>query len=93
MELWLRSYRQLKEYGVDRPTHVFVQAGVGSLAGAVQGYVASIYDECPITVVVEADELIVTINQQSWRWKTKICWRRYANYNGRACLWRTKHYR
>ncbi|HAU5223364.1 TPA: pyridoxal-phosphate dependent enzyme, partial [Clostridioides difficile] len=47
---------QLKEYGVDRPTHVFVQAGVGSLAGAVQGYVASIYDECPITVVVEADE-------------------------------------
>ncbi|EMJ6826441.1 TPA: diaminopropionate ammonia-lyase [Clostridioides difficile] len=50
------AIEQLKEYGVDRPTHVFVQAGVGSLAGAVQGYVASIYDECPITVVVEADE-------------------------------------
>ncbi|HBH1344339.1 TPA: diaminopropionate ammonia-lyase [Clostridioides difficile] len=50
------AIEQLKEYGVDRPTHVLVQAGVGSLAGAVQGYVASIYDECPITVVVEADE-------------------------------------
>ncbi|MDM9953978.1 diaminopropionate ammonia-lyase [Clostridioides difficile] len=50
------AIEQLKEYGVDRPTHVFVQAGVGSLAGAVQGYVASIYDECQITVVVEADE-------------------------------------
>ncbi|MCJ0430143.1 diaminopropionate ammonia-lyase [Clostridioides difficile] len=50
------AIEQLKEYGVDRPTHVFVQAGVGSLAGAVQGHVASIYDECPITVVVEADE-------------------------------------
>ncbi|HGM3506909.1 TPA: diaminopropionate ammonia-lyase [Clostridioides difficile] len=50
------AIEQLKEYGVDRPTHVFVQAGVGSLAGAVQGYIASIYDECPITVVVEADE-------------------------------------
>ncbi|WP_107572002.1 diaminopropionate ammonia-lyase [Clostridioides difficile] len=50
------AIEQLKGYGVDRPTHVFVQAGVGSLAGAVQGYVASIYDECPITVVVEADE-------------------------------------
>ncbi|EGT3754995.1 diaminopropionate ammonia-lyase [Clostridioides difficile] len=50
------AIEQLKEYGVDRPTHVFVQAGVGSLAGAVQGYVASIYDECPIIVVVEADE-------------------------------------
>ncbi|MGX4449381.1 diaminopropionate ammonia-lyase, partial [Clostridioides difficile] len=35
------AIEQLKEYGVDRPTHVFVQAGVGSLAGAVQGYVAS----------------------------------------------------
>lgn len=50
------AIEQLKDYGVERPTHVFVQAGVGSLAGAVQGYVASVYDECPITVVVEADE-------------------------------------
>ena len=50
------AIEQLKEYGVDRPTHVFVQAGVGSLAGAVQGYIASYFDECPITVVVEADE-------------------------------------
>ncbi|WP_042276161.1 diaminopropionate ammonia-lyase [[Clostridium] dakarense] len=47
---------QLKGYGVDRPTHVFVQAGVGSFAGAIQGYVASEFDECPITVVVEADQ-------------------------------------
>ena len=29
--------QQLKEQGIDRPTHVFVQAGVGSLAGAVVG--------------------------------------------------------
>ena len=50
------AIEQLKELGVDRPTHVFVQAGVGSLAGAVQGYVASIFDECPITVVVESDQ-------------------------------------
>lgn len=47
---------QLKGYGVDKPTHVFVQAGVGSFAGAIQGYVASGFDECPITVVVEADQ-------------------------------------
>jgi diaminopropionate ammonia-lyase len=50
------AIEQLNEYGVKRPTHVFVQAGVGSLAGAVQGYVANQFDECPITVVVEADE-------------------------------------
>jgi len=36
------------------PTHIFIQAGVGSLAGAVQGYFASIYrDDCPVTAVVE----------------------------------------
>lgn len=40
-----------------RPTHIFVQAGVGSLAGAVQGYFANLYPEdCPITVIVEAEE-------------------------------------
>lgn len=50
------AVEQLKGYGVESPTHVFIQAGVGSLAGAVQGYIASVYDECPITVVVEADE-------------------------------------
>ena len=52
----LEACEQLKECGVERPTHVFVQAGVGSLAGAVQGYFASVYKEdCPITVVVESD--------------------------------------
>ncbi len=51
------ALEQLKELNVDRPTHIFVQAGVGSLAGAVQGYFASVFkDKCPITVVVEADE-------------------------------------
>ena len=48
---------QLRELNVEKPTHIFVQAGGGSLAGAVQGYFASVFkDECPITVIVEADE-------------------------------------
>ena len=47
---------QLKEYGADRPTHVFIQAGVGSLAGAVAGYYAGLYGErCPKIIVMEAD--------------------------------------
>lgn len=50
------AVEQLSEYGVERPTHVFIQAGVGSLAGAVQGYMAAKFEECPITVVVEADK-------------------------------------
>lgn len=46
---------QLKAAGVDRPTHIFVQAGVGSLAGAVQGYFANLFPgNCPTTVVMEA---------------------------------------
>jgi diaminopropionate ammonia-lyase len=52
----LEAIEQLKEIGVDRPTHIFVQAGVGSLAAAVQGVFASIYKEnCPITTIVEAN--------------------------------------
>ncbi|MBD5638345.1 diaminopropionate ammonia-lyase [Clostridium botulinum] len=51
------ALEQLRELNVEKPTHIFVQAGVGSLAGAVQGYFASVFkDECPITVIVEADE-------------------------------------
>jgi diaminopropionate ammonia-lyase len=51
------ALEQLNEMGVERPTHIFVQAGVGSLAGAVQGYFASVFgDDCPATVIVEADE-------------------------------------
>ncbi|MDR1422311.1 MAG: diaminopropionate ammonia-lyase [Coriobacteriales bacterium] len=46
---------QLHADGVSCPTHVFVQAGVGAFAGAVQGYFANAYGEdCPITTVVEA---------------------------------------
>lgn len=38
-----------------RPTHIFVQAGVGSLAGAMVGYFSNLYkDNPPIMVVVEA---------------------------------------
>ena len=46
---------QLREVEVNRPTHVFVQAGVGSLAGAVVGYFAHKYkDNPPVMAVCEA---------------------------------------
>ena len=50
--LVLEADKQLKENGVDRPTHVFVQAGVGSLAGAVVGSFAHKYKENPPVMVV-----------------------------------------
>lgn len=47
---------QLKADGCGRPTHVFVQAGVGSLAGAAVGCFTNLYPDNPPTfVVVEAD--------------------------------------
>lgn len=52
----MEADEQLAAYGCDRPTHVFIQAGVGSLAGAVQGYFANRFPENPPkVVVVEAD--------------------------------------
>ncbi|MEG1619099.1 MAG: diaminopropionate ammonia-lyase [Eubacterium sp.] len=52
----LEAAEQLKKAGCERPTHIFIQAGVGSLAGAVQGFFANLFKEnCPTTVVVEAE--------------------------------------
>ena len=49
------SLEQLQRIGIEKPTHVFLQAGVGSFAGAIQGCFASRFGhERPKTVVVEA---------------------------------------
>ena len=46
---------QLRQMNVNRPTHVFVQAGVGSLAGAVIGYFTNLFpNDPPKFVVMEA---------------------------------------
>lgn len=46
---------QLAAAGVERPTHVFVQAGVGSLASAMVGYFANRFaDNPPVFVIMEA---------------------------------------
>ena len=46
---------QLRQVSVNRPPHVFVQAGVGSLAGAVVGYFTNLFpNDPPKFVVMEA---------------------------------------
>ena len=46
---------QLRQQEIGRPTHVFVQAGVGSLAGAVVGYFANRFPtDPPKFIVMEA---------------------------------------
>ena len=53
--LALEADRQLLADGVEKPTHVIVQAGVGSLASAVVGYFANKYrDDEPVMCVCEA---------------------------------------
>jgi diaminopropionate ammonia-lyase len=50
------SLEQLQQQGIRRPTHIFLQAGVGSFAGAIEGYFASVFGkEKPKTVIVESD--------------------------------------
>ena len=44
--------KQLADAGIECPTHVFVQAGVGSLAGAVVGYFANLHPTCPPKFVI-----------------------------------------
>lgn len=53
----MEALEQMREVGVERPTHIFVQAGVGSLAGAVTGFFSNVYeDDKPVITIVEASE-------------------------------------
>ncbi|OXS25703.1 MAG: diaminopropionate ammonia-lyase [Acetobacterium sp. MES1] len=47
---------QLDDLGIAKPSHVFLQAGVGSMAGGVLGYLAHYYNQKPpLTTIVEPD--------------------------------------
>jgi diaminopropionate ammonia-lyase len=50
------SLEQLNQQGIKKPTHIFLQAGVGSFAGAIEGHFASLFGkEKPKTIIVESD--------------------------------------
>lgn len=54
MTLAVEALDQIREAGEERPTHLFLQAGVGSFAGAALGYmVAALGDNAPVTIIVE----------------------------------------
>lgn len=49
---------QMKSLGYDRPTHVFLQAGVGSMAGSVTAAFKATYsDDMPVVSCVEPTEV------------------------------------
>jgi diaminopropionate ammonia-lyase len=50
------TLEQLQTINVEKPTHILLQAGVGSFAGAIQGYFASKFgNDRPKTLIVEPD--------------------------------------
>jgi diaminopropionate ammonia-lyase len=53
----LEAIEQMKELGKEKPTHIFLQAGVGSFAASIQGLFVSMYGEArPSMVIVEPDK-------------------------------------
>lgn len=51
------AFEQLKAIGEEKPTHIFLQAGVGSMAAAITGLFSSVYGEDrPIITIVEPNK-------------------------------------
>ncbi|WHP31911.1 diaminopropionate ammonia-lyase [Trabulsiella odontotermitis] len=51
------AVEQLTSMGISRPTHVFLQAGVGAMAGGVLGYLVDVYGASNLHSVVVEPEL------------------------------------
>ena len=51
------AMEQIRSEGYEKPTHVFLQAGVGSFAGSVLGYLISEFgNDRPITAIIEPED-------------------------------------
>lgn len=47
---------QIKDLGHEKPTHIFLQAGVGSFAASMIGYLVNEFgDQWPVTVIIEPE--------------------------------------
>jgi len=54
--LALEALEQMQAMGVDRPTHVLLQAGVGCFAGSMLGFFMSVFGEnAPTFIIVEPE--------------------------------------
>jgi diaminopropionate ammonia-lyase len=50
----LEAMEEIQAKNIDKPTHVFVQSGVGSLPGAIQGFFTAMFgEERPVVAVLE----------------------------------------
>lgn len=46
----------VQQMGVKKPTHIFLQAGVGAMSGALTGFFRDVYGFAPKIIVVEPDK-------------------------------------
>ncbi len=54
MTLAVEIWQQLAESGASMPTHLFLQAGVGSFAGSIMGYfIEKMQQQAPTIIIVE----------------------------------------
>ena len=52
----LETLEQMQALGAERPTHVFLQAGVGSMPAGISAFLANRFpDACPLITVVESN--------------------------------------
>lgn len=55
--LYAEAQEQLVSVGISKPTHVFIQAGVGALAASVIGFYHSLFgNDAPKCIIVEPDK-------------------------------------
>jgi diaminopropionate ammonia-lyase len=49
---------QMKEKGVKKPTHIFLQAGVGAMSGGITGFFTDLYNDAnrPIITIIEPNK-------------------------------------
>lgn len=54
----LEAVEQLKERNAEKPTHIFLQAGVGAMSGGMTGFFSNLYgdEDCPIITIVEPNK-------------------------------------
>jgi len=85
---------QLRQLEVNRPTHVFVQAGVGSLAGSMVGFFTNLFpDDPPRFVVMEAGAGRLSLpGCACWRRESAHRGRRPRDHHGGSRVRRAKHH-
>lgn len=52
------AYEAVQQLNGEKPTHIFIQAGVGALAGGLTGFFSDLYgdEDCPIITIVEPNK-------------------------------------